>query len=222
MISRPTGASKSGARLIVAAALALAAFVTSPAEAQRKPSIVIMPAQYFSADAASAANLTRSLTQQYEQQGYTVIAADKAESAWQSMSLSPSTHYPDRVAVRFGRSAGADLVAYPRLLALGIPAVNGETPITGLLEPAAVVHLRVMNVHSGGNIYFRQIAHEFRSDASGATTTNNGTTTVQTPTFTLPEPVAMAAANEVSGMYFQRVAGSRQEFRRTGGRMNRR
>jgi|GEM_PF-3909450 len=213
MIARFTGARLFGA----VAVAALGVCVTSPAHAQRRPSIVIMPAQYFGADEQSARNLTQSLAEQFERQGYTVISSDRAESAWQSMNLSSNTHYPDRVAVRFGRQAGADLVAYPRLLSLGIPAVNPPAEPAGMLEPAAVVHLRVLNARTGGNIYFRQIAHEFRSDAAPQTNTtvteDMTTTTVRTPDFTLPQPVATAAANEVTSMYFQNVAGSRQEMR---------
>jgi hypothetical protein len=67
-----------------------------------------------------------------------------------------------------------------------------------------VLHVRVLNVHTGKNIYFRQIGHEFRADP--VTALND---------FTLPEPIAVAAAAEATQNYFQRVAGSREEFRGT-------
>ena len=184
-----------GALLAMAAGMTLAV----PASAQRKPTIAIMPTGYFAADAASAENVTRALAEQYERQGYTVVSADRTASAAQG--ISQTMHHPDSTAVRFGRAAGADLVAYPRLLALGIPAANNSTAGT-LLEPNAVLHLRVINVHSGQNIYFRQIAHEYRADRPLASRD-----------FNLPQPIASSTAGEVSSMYFERVAGSRQEFR---------
>lgn len=184
------------------AALALGAAFSSPAAAQGKPTIAIMPAQYFSASSESAESLTQGLVRQFEQQGYTVIPMDRVQAAYTQMGLNPSQNYADRVAVKFGKQVGADLVAYPRLLAVGIPINNPAIHTTELLEPAAVAHLRVLNTHSRAPIFFRQIAHEFTTDGT------------QVANFQLPEPIATATANEVTSMYFQRVAGSRQEFRR--------
>ena len=181
-------------------ALVLGAAIAGPAAAQRKPTIAIMPAQYFSADAESAKNITEGLRSIYERQGYTVIPMDRAQATWSSMGLAPNEHYADRVAVRFGQSCGADLVAYPRLLAVGMP-INGPAG-PEMLAPNAVLHLRVMNVHSRNPIYFRQIGHEFGADVT-ATADN----------FTLPQPVATATAQDVTGIYFERVMGSRQEMR---------
>lgn len=185
------------------AALALGAAVASPAAAQGKPTIAIMPAQYFSATAESADTFTQGLARQFEQQGYTVVPMDRTQAAFQQMGLSSSRHYADRVAVKFGKQVGADLVAYPRLLAVGIPINNPAIQPSELLQPAAVAHLRVLNTHSRAPIFFRQIAHEFTTDAP-----------MVASSFNLPEPIATATANEVTTMYFQRVAGSRQEFRR--------
>ena len=184
---------------VLAAALALG--LMSPAAAQQRPSIAVMPAGFFAADEQSATNLTQGLAREFESKGYSVLGGDRAQSAFQSMSLSRNMHYADRVALRFGRDMGADLVAYPRLLAVGIPMANARMAEGTLFEPAAVVHLRVLNVHTGAPIYFRQIAHEFRTDAQVAAD------------FNLPAPIATAAANEVTTMYFERVAGSRQEMR---------
>ena len=189
------------------AALALGAGLMSPAAAQQKPSIAIMPAQYFSADADSAKNLTNGLSQQFSGQGYQVIDMDKANQTWSSLGLDPSTHYADAVALKFGRSAGTDLVAYPRLLALGLPYASNTTSgnSSDMIAPAAVVLLRVLNVHTGQAIYARQIGHEFVTDAGTMVAAND---------FHLPEPVATATATDVTANYFERVAGSRQEFRR--------
>jgi hypothetical protein len=183
------------------AAAALAVGLMSPAAAQSRPSIAVMPAGYFAADETSANNLTEGLAREFEGKGYTVIGADRAQSTFQSMTLNRNTHYADRVALRFGREMGADLVAYPRLLAVGIPMANGAAVQGTLFEPAAVVHLRVLNVRTGAPIYFRQIGHEFRTDQQVA------------GDFNLPGPIATAAAGEVTQMYFERVAGSRQETR---------
>jgi hypothetical protein len=180
--------------------LALGMGLSAPVKAQQKRTIAIMPTQYFSADAQSAEAITRALAEQFERQGYTVIAADRATSTFQSQGLDLSTHYPDRVALKFGRAIGADLVAYPRLLAMGIPAA--ATSEASLLEPAAVLHLRVLNNHTGSPIYFRQIGHEFRADAGAAT-----------GEFRLPDPVATETAGHATQVYFERVAGSRQEMR---------
>lgn len=185
------------------AALALGVALASPASAQGKPTIAIMPTQYFSATPESAEALTQGLVKQFEQQGYTVIPMDRSQSTFQQMGLNASQNYADRVAVKFGKQVGADLVAYPRLLAVGIPISNPAIHTTELLQPAAVAHLRVLNTHSRAPIFFRQIGHEFTTDAPQVASS-----------FQLPEPIATATANEVTTMYFQRVAGSRQEFRR--------
>jgi len=180
-------------------AFSLIAGLTVPAGAQQRPSIAIMPCQFFSADAESAEAVTQGLVQQYESQGYRVIDMSRSRDTFSQMGLSANQHYPDRVALSFGSKIGSDLVAYPRLLALGLPGATTEPNPTA---PEAVVHLRVLNVHSRAPIYFRQVGHEF----------SPGGTEVATE-FRLPQPVATAAAADVTGIYFQRVAGSRQEFR---------
>jgi hypothetical protein len=183
-------------------ALAVGTVLATPAAAQQRPTMAIMPTQYFSADAESAQNVTQGLVQQYEGQGYTVLPMDRARSTFEQMGLHPQTHYADAVAVRFGRSLGADLVAYPRLLVVGIPIVSEQPVDARISRPAAVMHLRVLNVHTGQPIYFRQIAHEFTVERPDPTAE-----------FVLPEPVATATAADVTQIYFQMVAGTRQEFR---------
>lgn len=179
--------------------LALGAAISAPAAAQDKPTIAIMPTQYFSATQESAQNVTSGLRAQWERQGYTVVDQERSNSTFSTMNLSPNAHYADFTAQRFGRSVGADLVAYPRLLAVGLPLSTASTG--SLFAPEAILHLRVINVHTGQAIYFRQIGHEFTSDVASITD------------FALPQPVAVAAAEEASNIYFQRVAGSRQEYR---------
>jgi hypothetical protein len=70
----------------------------------------------------------------------------------------------------------------------------------------AVLYLRVLNVRSGRPLYTRQIAREFSADRSPE------------GTVVLPLSAATAAVTAVSQGYFERVAGSRQEFRRPGER----
>src|SRR6478672_5629258 len=103
---------------------ALAATLALPAAAGRPLSVALLPAHYFSADAQSAQALTRGLAEQFEAHGYTVVPADRARAAFGSLGLQPNRHYADQVALRFGRKVGADLVVYPRLLALGVPAAS--------------------------------------------------------------------------------------------------
>lgn len=179
----------------VLATLLLGAALGSPASAQQK-SIAVMPTLFFSADAQSADNVTNGIVQQFEGQGYSVVPMDRSRSAFQSAGLQPNRHYADREAIRFGRSVGAQLVAYPRLLAVGIPYA-GEGAFA---QPNAVILMRVVNVRTGRAIYGRQIGHEFRTDppAPGET-------------FTLPQPVATATAEAVLQQYFQRIKGSRLE-----------
>jgi hypothetical protein len=141
------------------------------------------------------------LVQQFVSQGYSVMPMDRVQSAAQEGGYELSRHYPDQMALRIGRRLNAELVAYPRLLALGIPLaqpVNSD----GLLTPAAVVHLRVLNTRTGRPVYFRQVAHELGVAPSIASE------------FSLPQEVAMAAAQEVTQRYFARVAGSREEIGR--------
>jgi hypothetical protein len=191
------------ARLMGAAlALALAMGGAYPASAQQRPSIAIMPTAYFSATAGSAQNVTQGLVEQFQGRGYTVVPMERSRATFDSLGLGLNTHYADAAALRFGRSIGSDLVAYPRLLTVGIPLGNvlaGAPP-----TPAAVMHLRVLNVHSGGPIYFRQVGHEFSAPPPD-----------DPRAFELPGPVAAATAADVLEVYFRTVAGSAREMRGT-------
>ena len=171
--------------------------IAAPASAQR-PSVAVMPSLYFSAEAQSADNVTAGIARQFEGQGYSVVSADQARSAFESTGLNRTTHYADREALRFGRAANAQLVAYPRLLGVGIPFAGANQ---GFLEPAAVILLRVLNVRTGRAIYARQISHEFTAD-------------IPMGAFVLPDPVATATAAEVLQNYFERIGGSRLEASR--------
>jgi hypothetical protein len=103
------------------AALLLGGWLAAPAQSAPKPKIAIMPAQYYSADAKSAQKITESLRAVYERQGYEVLPASRAAKTFQAMGLRRGRHYPDWVPASFGRKMGADLVAYPRLLTIGLP-----------------------------------------------------------------------------------------------------
>jgi hypothetical protein len=179
-------------------ALALGVGLSTPAAAQQKPTIAVLPAQYFAAEPDSAKNITQGLVDQFQRQGYEV-------KIYEPTGWNASQHYADRQVLEMAQGAGTDLVAYPRLLALGLPLNNPGTG-PGMVEPSAVIHLRVLNVRSGYPIYFRQVGHEYRLDMPPARLAG----------FSLPQPVATATAAEVTSLYFERVAGSRQESRGRG------
>lgn len=179
----------------------LAGSFTAPAHAASRPTIAIMPAQFYSADAESARQITDGLREVYERQGYEVLPLDESRKAFQGMGLGRHRHYADRVAVKFGRRMGADLVAYPRLLAVGLPLTENRPR---RLAPEAVLHLRVLNAHTGRAIYFRQVAHPFTPGSSRLA-----------GDYTLPRNAADRTAAKAASVYFSRVAGSRQEVRGT-------
>lgn len=182
-----------------AAAVMGGTLLALPAQSAPKRTIAIMPAQYYSADAASARKVTEGLREVYERQGYAVLPAERSANVFRSMKLARGKHYPDWVAVRFGRKLGADLVAYPRLLAVGLPMTETRQP---RLRPEAVLHLRVVNAHTGRAIYFRQVAQPFGHGGSRLA-----------GDYTLPRNAADRTAAKAASMYFDRVAGSRQEKR---------
>jgi hypothetical protein len=142
--------------------------------------------------------VTRALVAQFEKSGYTVVPMDRSSTVFQEMGLSLTTDLHDPQIISFGRRIGAELVAHPQLMAVGIPFSAGASATPTTAE--AVLYLRVLNTRTGKGLYTRQIGYEFTSERP-----------VGAP-FVLPEPAALAAAAEVSQMYFQRVAGSRQEL----------
>jgi hypothetical protein len=177
--------------------LASAAVLTPalPACAQGK-TIAVMPSLYFSAEPQSATNITTGLAQQFERQGYSVTPASQSQQAFQAVGLEPTRHYADSAAIKFGKQVGAQLVAYPRLLAVGAPYAGLSG---GIATPNAVILLRVINVRTGAYIYCRQVAYEFKADAR------------EGESFVLPQPIADATAEKVTQEYFARVKGSRLE-----------
>lgn len=175
--------------------LLAAVAILGPAHAQGK-TIAVMPSLYFSAEPQSAANVTTGLMQQFERQGYSVTSAAQAQQAFSTLGLQPNRHYADSEALKFGRQVGSQLVAYPRLLAVGAPYAGLSG---GIATPNAVILLRVINVRTGAYIYCRQVAYEFRAEAR------------EGETFILPQPIADATAEKVTQEYFARVKGSRLE-----------
>jgi len=183
------------------AAVLAAGALTAPAHAAPKPTLAIMPAQFYSADADSAKQITAGLRDVYERQGYDVLSMEESQKAFRGMGLGRHRHYADKVAVKFGRRMGADLVAYPRLLAVGRPLAANRPQN---LRPEAVLHLRVLNSHTGRAIYFRQVAHPFTPGGERLA-----------GDYTLPRNAADRTAAKAASVYFSRVAGSRQEVRGT-------
>jgi hypothetical protein len=142
-----------------------------------------------------------------------VLPAEAVKRVWDEMALEPSRHYADQTAIELGKKLNAHLVVYPRILALGVPLVPDTPPGPGTpvaanpqttlpntdLQPAAVVHLRVLNVARNKPIYFNQIAHEVTADGP-----------FQVGLFQIPTTVAQSATAEVLAGFYQRVAGSRE------------
>jgi hypothetical protein len=181
--------------------VALCLPLASAAVAQQRPSIAVLPAQYYSAEPESAANITRGLVSRFESQGYRVLPLERIQQAAVAGGYDPKRHYSDEQVVAMGRHLGVDLVAYPRVLGVGYPASDASAP--GTAKTSAILHLRVLNTGTTRLVYFRQISYEFQADrpASGP--------------FILPQSVATAAADELTSFYFQRVAGSREELGRS-------
>jgi hypothetical protein len=140
-------------------AVGLAAGLASTAAAQQQPTIAVLPAQYYSADASSAQAVTQALMARFKAQGYRVMPLQRVRAVTAAMRYRPNRHYTDGQVVGFGRRLGAPLVAYPRLLALGYPAAARGTS-NSVPPGAAVLHLRVINTRTRRPVYFRQIASD--------------------------------------------------------------
>jgi hypothetical protein len=173
----------------------------SAATAEQRPRLAMVPTQYFSADAESAENVTQGLIRQFERQGYGILSVDRSRATLSRMGLAPRRQYSDPVILDFARRMGADLVAYPRLMAVGVPAF-GKGGATGEPNPSAVLALRVLNARTGQPVYFRQVRHSFAEDRPPG------------QRVTLSPQMADQVAEDAARPYFARVAGSRQEFRR--------
>jgi hypothetical protein len=187
---------------VLAAAMALPASAgrrhQPPGTSPQNLTVAVIPAQYFSADADSAGKLTDAVRQDFSSKGWNVLPQDTVRTAWDGMGLKNGVHYPDRTAIELGQKLSADLVVYPRLLALGIP-IPASNAIPSTLQPAAVVHIRVMNVKRNRAIYFNQIAQEY--------TLGEPFTVAQ---FQLPGAVAQQASSKALVGFFERVAGTRE------------
>jgi hypothetical protein len=184
----------------IALTVALCLPVATAAMAQQRPSIAVLPAQYYSSDAGSAANLTQALASRFETQGYRVAPVDRIEQAATAGGYDPKRHYSDEQVVAIGRRLGVDLVAYPRVLGVGYAATDPKAPDTG--RWSTILHLRVLNTGTNKLVYFRQISHEFQGERP------------ESVALVMPPSVATAAAGEVTTIYFERVAGSREELGR--------
>jgi hypothetical protein len=130
-----------------------------------------MPALYFSADAASAAHLTDGLREEMRARGWVVVPPAASLAAARAVGIRPYVHQPDRQALEFGRQLNADLVVYPRLLALG---VGVRAPSAVQPDPAAVVLLRVLDIGKGRSVYSRQVAHPLKGADRAAADTPTG------------------------------------------------
>jgi hypothetical protein len=136
--------------------------VASPPAAR---TAAVMPALYFSADAASAARLTDGLREEMRARGWTVVSPAESAAAASAIGLPPRTSQPDWMALEFGHRLNADLVLYPRLLAIGA-GISGPSPVQP--DPAAVVLLRILDVRGGRSVYSRQVAYPLKRVARPA------------------------------------------------------
>ena len=186
--------------LATSAAFAAGAVDASPATTAARSAgnttVAVIPAQWYSADAESAQRLTEGIRNDFVARGWDLVPEETVRNAAQTMGLKNGIHYPDETIMRLGRSLHVNLVVYPRLLALGVP-VAAATPDVRLIDPAAVVHVRVLDVTRKRALYCNQIAHEFNGDGM-----------VDLRAFALPAPECRAAATEALGGFFTpRVAG---------------
>jgi hypothetical protein len=117
------------------------------------------------------------------------------------MKLQPNRPYSDQVAVEFGRRLGADLVVYPQLLAMGL-AYGSPARAADPGRSGAVLQVRVVNAHTGGRLYTRQVHEPFQARTGRES---------RAP---VSRVFAGVLASKTSGLYFERVAGSRQEIGR--------
>jgi hypothetical protein len=170
------------------------------AQAQR-PTLAVMPAQYFSADAESAHAVTNELVYQFGRRGYSVVPRDQSRAAFAAMKLQPNRPYSDRVAAQFGRQVGADLVVYPQLLSIGL-TYGSAALAADAGRSGAVLQLAVVNAHTGRRLYTRQVKEPFQARTGRES---------RAP---VSRQLAGALASSTSGLYFERVAGSRQEIGR--------
>jgi hypothetical protein len=159
-MSRLPGTSIHSLRALLAAAMLLGLML--PAIAQRRLIVAVMPTQYFAADAESAAHLTDGLLAEFGQQGYILLPSDCTKAVASAMELRSDRHYADAVPLEFGKRLQADLVVYPRLLALAPSPSDG----TGekKLRGSALILLRVLNVHTRRAIYAQQLRYEFEDE----------------------------------------------------------
>ena len=181
--------------LWMSAGLAMAARGPAPASAQeaRGVRVAVLPAQYFRADAQTALRISEGMRRDFAARGWTVVPEQRVKAAWDAAGLDPGVHYADREVAEIGRRAGADLVVYPRLLALGPPPGSGRGA-PAALSPEAVVRVRIVSVKRRQGIYFNQIGqgHErvpwlaFRRQ-------------------TLPARVAQTAASRALAAFFHRA-----------------
>jgi len=187
------------------AALTLGLGLSAAASAQTRPTVAIIPTQYFSATEQSADNVTQALVQQYQREGYTVVPTDRARATFDAMGLSRNVDFGDRTIRQFGRRLGVGLVVHPQLLAEAVPAdLTDRTG--GRFSPGAVLYTRVVNTRTGGAIFTRQIGYAVADTGMASTVA------------ALPPEAASDAVTRLTQRYFERVAGSRQEY----GRMPRR
>lgn len=155
----------------------------NPAPTPVTRTAAVMPALYFSADPTSAAALTEGLRQELLARGWQVVSPTASAAAAQAVGIQRRAHQPDWKALAFGRRLNADVIVYPRLLALGV-GVGGPSDVCP--DPAAVLFVRVLDARTGRCLYSRQVAHPLKELVR--------TSTAPLDTFTLTPETGRAAA----------------------------
>jgi hypothetical protein len=157
--------------------------------------VAVIPAQWFSADAESAERLTEGVRKDFAGRGWRVLPETAVQNAAGAMGLKNGVHYTDGAIIRLGRKVHADLVVYPRLLAMGLPVAATDTGYNP--QPAAVVHVRVLDVTGRRSLYCNQIAHPISGDGAAGL-----------EGFALsPSEGRVAATQALGGFFTPRLAG---------------
>src|SRR4051794_5207330 len=175
---------------------AVAAPAPTPARSVRKITVAVIPAQWFTADAESAQRLTEGIRRDFASRGWRVLSDTTVQTAAGAMGLKNGVHYPDAAILHLGRTLHADVVVYPRLLTMGLP-VTALSAQARIMDPAAVLHVRVLDVTRKQAVYCNQVAHPFNGD---------GAASVKGFALSASES-RVAAARALGGFFTPRVAG---------------
>jgi len=176
------------------------------ARSVRDKTVAVIPAQWYRADAESAQRLTEGIDKNFSARGGKLLPEETVRSAATAMGLKDGSLYSDAALIRLGRQVHADLIVYPRLLALGLPAAALHPEPRGVAS-AAVVHVRVIDVKRRRAVYCNQVAHEFKTEGEAGS-----------DHFALSGPEGQLAAIEVLRGFFTPQSATQASLRAPGAR----